>query len=307
MGERTPAEASRLSPSAHLASFRGQLLAVGKDGEQDFGLVQQLFRKEALVYDRAINEVARRIGQTDSQCGQADEIVNKARAGLGLTLLPYVRGYFEHHGLKPRDDDESRFRSYAQDWSIKQIKSCAAQIATLIIGDYHRFLDSELLTDLESAKLRELERQIDEFGSRPEAQRLVDRLRQQYEELLFVVESKSTLDPVNARCLSYLMNCTSEGLLTDAATAALIMRGNDSAGSRAVRNPLQILDVADVASIFQQPPRKITSMVSKIRRAAIEHAEVGYFTGPSDPALMWVRVAPPKTFPGTDELGGASQ
>ncbi len=306
MGERPPTEASRLSPSAHLSSFRAQLLAVGRDGNHDFGLVQQLYRKEALVYDRAINDVARRIGQTNSQQGQAEEIVSKARASLGLTLFPYVARFCKTTGAKARDDDEVRFRTFAQEWAIKQLKSCAAVICALTIGDYHRFLASELLTDMEAAKLKEVQDQIDQFESRPEARRLVEKLRRQYEEILLVIESRMSVDPGTARCLSYLMNCTSEGLLTDAATAALIMRGNDSAGSRAVRNPLQVLDVADVASIFNQSPRKITSMVSKIRRASLEHSEIGYFADPCDPALMWVRVEPSDDLAIDDELGGAS-
>ena len=306
MGERTPAETSRLSPSAHLSSFRAQLLAVGRDGNHDFGLIQQLYRKEALVYDRAINEVARRIGQTSSQSGRAEEIVSKSRVALGMTLFPYVTGFFQANSTKARDDDESRFRTYAQEWAIYQLKSCAMVIAALTIGDYHRFLASELLTDMEAAKLREVQDQIDQFERRPEAQRLVEKLRHQYEEILLVIESRMSVDPVTARCLSYLMNCLSEGLLTDAATAALIMRGNDSAGSRAVRNPLQVLDVADVASIFNQSPRKMTSMVSKIRRASLEHAEIGYFGDPCDPALMWIRVKPSGDLANNDELGGAS-
>lgn len=306
MGDRPPAEVSRLSPSAHLSSFRAQLLAVGTDGNSDFGLIQQLYRKEALVYDRAINEVARRIGQTSSQSGQAEEVVMKSRAALGLTLLPHVAGFYRSTGAKARDDDENTFRIYAQDWAIKQLKSCAAVIAALTIGDYHRFLASELLTDMEAAKLKEVQDQIDQFERRPEAQRLVEKLRRQYEEILWVIESRMSVDPVTARCLSYLMNCYSEGFLTDAATAALIMRGNDSAGSRAVRNPLQVLDVTDVAAIFDQSPRKITSMVSKIRRAALEHSEIGYFADPCDAAMMWIRVEPSDGLANDDELGGAS-
>ncbi len=306
MGERQPAETDRLSPSAHLSSFRAQLLAVGTDGNNDFGLIQQLYRKEALVYDRAINEVARRIGQTNSQMGLAEEIVTKSRTALGLTLIPYVYGFYRRTGSEARDDDESEFRAYAQEWAIKQLKSCAAVIAALTIGDYHRFLASELLTDMEAAKLKEVQDQIDQFEKRPEAQRLVEKLRRQYEEILWVIESRMSVDPVTARCLSYLMDCTSEGFLTDAATAALIMRGNDSAGSRAVRNPLQVLDVADVASIFDQSPRKITSMVSKIRRAALEHSEISYFADPCDAAMMWFRVVPSDSGAHNDELGGAS-
>ncbi len=306
MGERPPAETSRLSPSAHLSSFRAQLLAVGTDGNSDFGLIQQLYRKEALVYDRAINEVARRIGQTDSQSARAEEIVTKSRAALGLTLYPWVAGFYKSSGTKVRDDDESTFRIYAQDWAIRQLKSCVAAIAALTIGDYHRYLASELLTDMEAVKLKEVQDQIDQFAQRPEAQRLVEKLRRQYEEILWVIESRMSVDPVTARCLSYLMNCVSEGFLTDAATAALVMRGNDSAGSRAVRNPLQVLDVADVASVFNQSPRKITSMVSKIRRAALEHSEIGYFADPCDAAMMWIRVVPSDGIANDDELGGAS-
>lgn len=159
---------------------------------------------------------------------------------------------------------------------------------------------------MEAAKLKEVQDQIDQFERRPEAQRLVEKLRRQYEEILWVIESRMSVDPVTARSLSYLMNCTSEGLLTDAASAALIMRGNDSAGSRAVRNPLQVLDVADVAAIFNQSPRKITSMVSKIRRAALEHTEIGYFADPCDAAMMWIRVTPSGDLVNNDELGGAS-
>lgn len=306
MGEIPPAETSRLSPSAHLSSFRAQLLAVGTDGNSDFSLIQHLYRKEALVYDRAINEVARRIGQTNSQSGRAEEIVTKSRAALGLTLIPMVAGFYRSTGTTARDDDESTFRIYAQDWAVKQLKSCAAVVAALTIGDYHRFLASEILTDVEAAKLKEVQDQIDQFAKRPEAQRLVEKLRHQYEEILLVIESRMSVDPVTARCLSYLMNCTSEGFLTDAATAALIMRGNDSAGSRAVRNPLQVLDVADVASIFNLSPRKITSMVSKIRRAALEHSEIGYFADPCDAAMMWIRVEPRDRLANVDELGGTS-
>lgn len=306
MGERPPAEASRLSPSAHLSSFRAQLLAVGTDGNSDFGLIQQLYRKEALVYDRAINEIARRIGYTNSQSGRAEEIVSRSRAALGMTLLPYVAGFYKSSGAKARDGDENTFRTFAQEWAIKQLKSCVTVIAALTVGDYHRFLASELLTDMEATKLKEVQGQIDQFEQRPEAQRLVEKLRHQYEEILLVIESRMSVDPVTARCLSYLLNCTSEGFLTDAATAALIMRGNDSAGSRAVRNPLQVLDVADVASIFNQSPRKITSMVSKIRRAALEHSEIGYFADPCDAAMMWIRVEPSDGLVNDDELGGAS-
>ncbi|MDH3303225.1 MAG: hypothetical protein OEM23_07210 [Gemmatimonadota bacterium] len=122
MGERPPAETSRLSPSAHLSSFRAQLLAVGTDGNNDFGLIQQLYRKEALVYDRAINEVARRVGQTNSQFGRAEEVVTRSRAALGLTLYPYVAGFFKRNGTKAQEDDESTFRIYAQDWGDQTVE-----------------------------------------------------------------------------------------------------------------------------------------------------------------------------------------
>ncbi len=292
MGEKQPAELSRLLPSAHFSTFKEQLLAVGSDGNEGFSLIQQLYRSESLVYDRAICELARRVGQDSGPEIGSEQMVIQARANLGLTLIPFIKRYLELSGPHSQDGDEDEFRVFAREWAIKQLKSCCAAVAALTIADYHRFLASDLMTDREASKLREIQGQIDQFGSRPEARRLVEKLRRQYADMLEVVESRLSVDPVTARCLSYLMNCTSEGFLTDAATAALIMRGNDSAGSRAVRNPLQVLDVADVAAIFDMPPRKMTSMVSKIRRNALEHPEIGFFVDSAEPAMLWTRVRP---------------
>lgn len=290
MEEKGRAETSL---SSQFTPFKSRLLAVGSDVDQDFALIQQLYPVECTIFDQAINQLARRVQRDGGGAEQAETTRIEALTLLGQTLTPFVRAFFASHGLNDHESDPDVFREYARSWAVSQVKSCCQVAAMTVVHDYHLSLTTDLLTNDEMVRMRHIRDQIQQFGDWPEAQRLIERLRQQLRELTVLAESKVAIDPSVARSLSYLLSCRSGGLLTDVAAAAMIMKGNDSPGARAVRTPVQILEVGEVATMFDRDSRSLTNAVSKLRNQAMKSDEIGHFAAATNAHHLWLRLDPP--------------
>jgi hypothetical protein len=297
MTDRPPVDLHDLSTSTYFPTLPEQLVSLGTVGPNDMGFIRQLYPIETVVFERAINEFARRIDLLPTTTTDGAELVADAQRCLGLTLVPFARrflasGGLDRDGAGPDDEATDRFRELARGWALAQLRSCCAATAALIVADYLDSLRAPLIERGEAAHLEELGRQIEHLERRPDAKPLVAKLREAYTQLANLIESRIAIDPVVARSLSYLLASTSGGLLTDNAVAALIMKGNNSPGARAIRNPLQLLDVKDVAKVFETSERSITNMVSKFRRNAMEHPDVSHFAPAFDVTQLWIRIEP---------------
>lgn len=292
-----------IEPPQYLSSFQQRLLQAGErspehldGGIEFFKLVEQLYPIEATVFARAIGELMRRLeaaGATDEQVIAAK---GQGRRLLGLTLVPFVERYLVDHfdaETQPADSEAVEIvRDLARPWAMAQLKRCVTYVVGLAINDYASHLREGAVTEAEHARMQELTHLIDELGHRPEANAVVDRYRRELQLLSDTLAAEPPLDPLNARVLSYLLSCTKEGQLRDIALAALVLRGNSSIGTEVTSNPMQVLDVADVATVLGSTRKSVTSNVSKLRNKATKWVQVDNAPYELDPRHLWVYVEP---------------
>jgi hypothetical protein len=299
MPQDPPLPTEYASYQTESTSFKARLLQAGDSTSagnelsiDGFNLVRQLFPIEALVYQQAINEVAGRLTDAGSTPDQATAAVNEGRRLLNLTLMPFIDLFVRSTPGPADSSDLEHFRQLAAPWATAQLRSCARYVIILVIHDYVRHLGEGLMTSIEQERIDELNTLIDEHGHRPEAQPLVDKARADLRRLYQAVADRPTVEPLNPRALSYLLTCTKAGHLRDNALAAIVLKGNSSAGAEAVANPLQILEVADVAGLLSMRNDAVTSTVSKIRSKATKHDRIDNSPYELDPRHLWVFVEP---------------
>lgn len=287
------------SGQVETTSFKARLLQVGDrlpiDGDQGlegFKLVEQLYPLETQIYQRAINELAERLTDSGSTPTQVAEAVAESRRLLSITLIPFIDHYVRASHGPANPSDLENFRLLAKPWASSQLRSCARYIIVLVIHDYVRQLGDGLIADIEQRRIDELTRLIDDHGHRPEAQPLVDKARTELRRLYQAVADRPSVEPINPRALSYLLSCHRGGFLRDNALAAIVLKGNASAAAEAVANPLQVLDVPDVATLLEMRKESVTSTVSKIRAKATKWEQIDNSPYELDPRHLWVHVEP---------------
>lgn len=299
MSSDSPIHTDQCEPQTSSAGFRERLLRAGEyalepdeSGIDGFKLIEQLFPIQSQVYRQAIGELTERLDENGSTADQTAWSMAEARRLLGLTLIPFIEEFFVSDPRSNHGGDLETFRALAQTWAAAQLKSCTAYIVSLAIQDYASHLNHGVIRRSEQDMMRELARLIDEHEQRPEAADLVARARRELRQLSAAVASRPVVDPANPRALSFLLTCTKDGQLRDIALAALILRGNSSPGSEIATNPLQILDVADVASIVGMTRSSVTSNVSKIRSKATKWHQIHKTRYELDPRHLWIYVEP---------------
>lgn len=294
-----PIHTDQRQPRIQTSGFKERLLQVGENspdpgecGVGGFKLIEQLFPVQFQVFNRSIGELADRLTEAGSTTDQTTQSTLEARRLLGLTLIPFIDVYLTGTATHDENNEFEAFRQLAAPWASSQLKSCVRYITGLAVHDYGRHITGGVVEKGEQERLRELAQVIDEHGHRPEAVELVERARREMRQLSATLASRPMADPINPRALSYLLTCTTDGELRDIALAAVILKGNSSPGQEAVVNPLQILEVADVAAITGLNRNSVTSNVSKIRSKAAKGDRIDRTPYELDPRQLWVYVEP---------------
>jgi hypothetical protein len=270
----------------------GEVHARDRDyGRRVFRLVEEIYPIESQIYARAIDrllDLLEEQGASDDDVAQAG---NEARLLLGVTLVPFIEAFTEAYLRAERPSADmvsmSAFRRLARPWALAELKHAVAYIVGLELQEYQRHSQQGGLDQHSLDTMAQLRRLIDEHGDRPEATPLVQRAAEEYQLYADRLAQHDQLNSLRPRTLSYLLSCTSRGQLRELALAALILKGNTSPGAEAAANPLQLLDVPDVATVIDLDRSKVTSGVSKLRRRAAQNPRIDIPRHDLDPHQLW--------------------